>query len=187
MSDPDRSEWERMVAGELYHAGDLYLRDQAKRAQQLCRAYNQTVLGEDHVREVLLDALIGSRGESCAIRTPFHVDYGTNIHLGRGVFFNHGCVVLDVCPVTIGDETQIGPMVQILTADHPRDPETRATGAEMGRPIAIGSNVWIGGGAILLPGVSVGDDAVIGAGAIVTRDVEAGATIAGNPARPLRP
>lgn len=102
------------------------------------------------------------------------------------MFFNYGCVCLDVCPIRIGAKTQIGPYVQILTADHPRDGATRDAGLEFGRAISIGANVWIGGGAILLPGVRIGDDAVIGAGAVVTRDVAPGATVAGNPARPLR-
>jgi maltose O-acetyltransferase len=109
-----------------------------------------------------------------------------HISIGRGVFLNYGCVLLDVCAITIGDGTQIGPYVQMLAADHPRAPQMRAEGLEMGAPVTIGRNAWIGGGAIILPGVSVGDDAVIGAGAVVTRDVAPGATVAGNPARPLR-
>lgn len=117
----------------------------------------------------------------------FHCDYGSNISLGKNVFLNFNCVILDVVAVTIGDGTAIGPGVQILTADHPRDPAVRATGAEFGRPIAIGKNVWIGGGALILPGVTIGDDAIIGAGAVVTKDVPAGATAVGNPARILPP
>jgi maltose O-acetyltransferase len=119
------------------------------------------------------------------IRPPFYCDYGTNISLGRGVFLNFNCVILDVCAVTIGDDTQIGPGVQILTPDHPRDPDQRRLGLEFGRPIYIGRNVWIGGGALIMPGVSIGDDAIIGAGAVVTRDVPNGVTAAGNPARVL--
>jgi len=113
----------------------------------------------------------------------FHCDYGFNISLGAGVFLNFNCVILDVVEVTIADRTQIGPGVQILTADHPRDAATRRSGLEFGRPIRIGRNVWIGGGAIILPGVSIGDNAVIGAGSVVTRDVPAGVTAFGNPAR----
>ena len=173
-----------MIAGALYRAGDPDLVKRRQSAQAAMRAYNATVLG-DAERGELLDRLLGHRGEGCAIRPPFHVDYGTNIRLGRDVFLNFGCVVLDVCPVTIGDGTQIGPYVQILTADHPRDPRIRAQGLECGRPVAIGRNVWIGGGALILPGVCVGDDAVIGAGAVVTRDVAAGTTVAGSPARPV--
>jgi serine acetyltransferase len=111
------------------------------------------------------------------IRPPFHCDYGFNISLGAGVFLNFNCVILDVVEVTIGDRTQIGPGVQILTADHPRDAAGRASGLEFGRPVSIGHNVWIGGGAIILPGVSIGDAALIGAGSVVTRDVPAGALL----------
>ena len=122
-------------------------------------------------------------GEGALIRPPFHCDYGFNISLGAGVFLNFNCVILDVVAVSIGDGAQIGPAVQILAADHPRDPAGRASGLEFGRPINIGRNVWIGGGAIILPGVGIGDDAVVGAGSVVTRDVPRGATAFGNPAR----
>jgi maltose O-acetyltransferase len=127
--------------------------------------------------------LFGSVGEGADIRPPFYCDYGYNIFIGKGVFLNFNCVILDVVRVTIGDGTQIGPGVQILTADHPREPELRAQMLELGRPITIGSNVWIGGGAMILPGVTIGDDAIIGAGSIVTRDVPGGAIAFGNPAR----
>ncbi|KIZ32991.1 sugar O-acetyltransferase, partial [Stutzerimonas stutzeri] len=122
-------------------------------------------------------------GAGAVIRPPFHCDYGYNIHLGEGAFLNFNCVILDVVAVHIGAGAQIGPAVQLYTADHPRDPEARRSGVEFGRPIRIGKNVWIGGGAIILPGVTVGDDAVIGAGSVVTRDVPASATVVGNPAR----
>jgi maltose O-acetyltransferase len=134
-------------------------------------------------RRALLVERFAEVGEDCMIRPPFHCDYGYNIRLGRGVFVNFGCVILDVVEVSIGDLTQIGPAVQILTADHPRDPESRRKGLEFGRPIRIGRNVWIGGGAIVLPGIIVGDDAIIGSGSVVTRDVAPGATVVGNPAR----
>ena len=124
---------------------------------------------------------------STCLAAAFHCDYGTNITMGKNVFLNFNCVILDVVSVSIGDGTAIGPGVQILTADHPRDPAVRATGAEFGRPISIGKNVWIGGGALILPGVTVGDNAIIGAGAVVTKDVPAGATAVGNPARVLPP
>ncbi len=110
----------------------------------------------------------------------------TTSSLGDGVFLNFNCIILDVVEVVIGDGTQIGPAVQIYAADHPRDAETRKTGLEFGRPVRIGNDVWIGGGAIILPGVTIGDDAVIGAGSVVTRDVATGQTVAGNPARPRK-
>lgn len=125
-------------------------------------------------------------GLGATIRPPFHCDYGYNISLGAGVFLNFNCVVLDVVDVTIGDATQIGPGVQILTADHPRDPTERATGTEWGRPIIIGENVWIGAGAIILPGIKIGDNAIVGAGSVVSRDVGGGDIVTGNPARPRR-
>jgi maltose O-acetyltransferase len=127
--------------------------------------------------------MLAEVGEASYIRPPFHCDYGYNISLGKRVFLNFNCVILDVVKVVIGDGTQIGPAVQILTADHPRDPARRRAGLEFGRPVSIGANVWIGAAAIILPGVTVGDDAIIGAGAVVTRDVRPGATVVGNPAK----
>jgi maltose O-acetyltransferase len=178
------SDHDRMIAGALYRPGDPELVEMRQRAQRLMSDYNATVYG-DAGRDALLARLLAQIGPGCAIRAPFYVDYGSNISLGADVFVNYGCVLLDVCPITIGDKTAIGPYVQILTADHPRDAATRAAGLEFGKPIAIGRNVWIGGGALLMPGVSIGDDAVIGAGSVVTRDVAAGSTVAGTPARPL--
>ena len=124
-------------------------------------------------------------GEGAVIRPPFYCDYGFNIRIGSNVFLNFNCVILDVVEVVIGDGTQIGPAVQIYSADHPRDPAQRREGLEFGRPVRIGRNVWIGGGAIILPGISIGDNAIIGAGSVLTRDVEEGATVAGNPAREI--
>ena len=122
-------------------------------------------------------------GQGAEIRPLFFCDYGFNIRLGAGAFLNFNCVILDVVEVTIGDGTQIGPAVQIYAADHPRDPAQRRSGLELGRPVHVGRNVWIGGGAIILPGITIGDDATIGAGSVVTKDVPAGVTVRGNPAR----
>jgi maltose O-acetyltransferase len=174
----------RMLAGEAYDPGAPDLVALRKAAQGLMRRYNQTVLGDDVERAEVLGALLGT-WNGAVIRPPFHVDYGSHIHFGPGCFVNYGAVMLDVCEIRIGAGTQIGPYVQILTADHPRDAAARRAGVESGRPITIGANVWIGGGAILLPGIEVGDDAIIGAGAVVTRNVAAGQRVAGNPARPL--
>jgi maltose O-acetyltransferase len=136
------------------------------------------------VRHALLRERLADVGADAVIRPPFHCDYGYNIHLADGVFLNFNCVILDVVEVSIGERTQVGPAVQIYAADHPRDAETRRSGLEFGRPVRIGRDVWIGGGAIILPGVTIGDRAVIGAGSVVTRDVGEGQTVTGNPARP---
>ena len=174
-----------MIAGEFYRPGDVELVSDRARSQSLQRRYNATIVGETAERAPLLADWLGAIGTGCALRTPFHVDYGYNIFLGDDVFFNYGCVLLDVCAIRIGDRAQIGPMVQILTADHPRNAAARDAGLEFGKPVSIGRNVWIGGGALILPGVTIADDAIIGAGAVVTRNVAAGVTVAGNPARPL--
>jgi maltose O-acetyltransferase len=179
------SEKQKMVAGGLYRPGDTELVADRAFSQSLQRQYNQTIVSDGDARALILAQWLGAVGKGASLRAPLFVDYGYNITIGEDVFLNYGCVLLDVCPIRIGDRTQVGPMVQILTADHPRDAETRAAGLEFGQPITIGANVWIGGGALLLPGVRIGDDAVIGAGAVVTRDVAPGATVAGTPARPL--
>ncbi len=176
-----KTQKQRMLAGELYVV-DAELQADQRVAQSWMDRYNASALDE---RPALLSEGLGAVGKNVAIRAPFYCDYGYNIRLADGVFMNFGCVILDVAEVTIGEATAIGPGVQILTADHPRDPAVRRTGLESGKPIRIGSNVWIGGGAIILPGVTIGDDAVIGAGAVVTRDVARGVTVVGNPARPV--
>lgn len=177
-----RSERQKMLAGESYDPADPELVALRVRAQKLMRDYGRTIEGED---ASLLARLLGT-WNGAVIRPPFHVDYGAHIHFGPGCFLNFGCVFLDVAEIRVGARVQIGPMVQVLTADHPRDARRRAAGEEWGRPITIGDDVWIGAGAIILPGVTIGTGAIIGAGAVVTRDVAPGATVAGNPARPVR-
>ncbi|WP_306889941.1 sugar O-acetyltransferase [Ancylobacter amanitiformis] len=174
---------QKMLAGELYHAADPEIVAAQAAAFAWMARYNGALGAPQAERDALLRERLGAVGEGAVIRPPFHCDYGFNIRLGAGAFLNFNCVVLDVVEVSIGEGTQIGPMVQIYTADHPRDAATRRTGLEFGRPVRIGRHVWIGGGAILLPGITIGDDAVIGAGAVVTKDVPPGATALGNPAR----
>lgn len=176
------SEKEKMIAGELYNASDSVLTADRHRAAERLHRYNSTIF-DPATHSTQLKEMLGSVGEDSVIRPPFFVDYGYNVHLGKGVFLNFNCVLLDVATITIGDKTQIGPAVQIYAADHPRDPALRRLDLESGRPVHIGANVWIGGGALILPGVTIGDDAVIGAGSVVTRDVPNGATVVGNPAR----
>lgn len=178
-----RSEKQKMLAGEFYIASDPELMADRRRAAGWMRRYNGGGAETFDNGLVLLRELLGSVGNDVVVRAPFYCDHGYNISLGAGVFLNFNCVVLDVARVTIGDGTQIGPNAQILTADHPREAEGRRKGLEFGRPIDIGRNVWIGGGAIILPGVTIGDDAIVGAGSVVTRDVPVGATVVGNPAK----
>jgi maltose O-acetyltransferase len=177
------SEREKMIAGELYRASDPELAAARLRAQELLVRYNASVPADAAARESLLRELFGAVGDAPTVMPRFSCDYGFNIRAGRNLFVNFDCVFLDVAPITIGDDVQIAPVVQLLTATHPLDPAVRRSGLEGGKPIRIGNNVWIGGGAIVLPGVAVGDDAVIGAGSVVTRDVPAGVVVVGNPAR----
>ncbi len=170
-----------MLAGQLYTADDPELQADLLKNQLWLARYNQSHPQE---RAGLLAEHLGAVGENVNLRAPFYCDYGYNIELGRGVFLNFNCVILDVVKVVIGEGTQIGPAVQIYTATHPIDPEQRRQGLESGKPVTIGRNVWIGGGAIVNPGVTIGDDAVIGSGSVVTRDVAPGSTVMGNPARP---
>ena len=178
-----KTEKQKMLAGELYRTDEELGAEQAAAKTWMVR-YNAALAAPVAERHALLCERLARVGKGAVIRPPFHCDYGYNIHLGDGVFLNFNCIILDVVEVMIGNGTQIGPAVQIYTADHPRDAETRKTGLEFGRPVRIGRDVWIGGGAIILPGVTIGDGAVIGAGSVVTRDVGPGITVAGNPARP---
>ena len=178
------SERHKMLAGDPYHANDPELvGEQAATSAWLAR-YNAALGAPVSVWRTLLSERLGAVGEGSIVRPPFHCDYGWNIRLGKGVFINFNCIILDVAPVVVGDDVRIGPAVQIYTAEHPLDPVLRRSGLESGRQVTIGSNVWIGGGAIILPGVTIGDDAVIGAGSVVTHDVPAGSRVTGNPARP---
>ena len=172
-----------MLAGALYDAIAPEIKADQATTREWVALYNASPAKQPADQHELLVERFASVGDGAVIRPPFHCDYGFNIKIGAGAFLNFNCVILDVVEIVIGDMTQIGPGVQILTADHPRDPARRAAGLEFGRPVHIGRNVWIGAGAVILPGVSIGDDAVIGAGSIVTRGIPAGATAVGNPAR----
>jgi len=179
------SERSKMLAGEMYDPLDPELVAGRERARDLCQALNATREGEQDARRRILSQLFGTGGESVWMQPPFFCDYGTNIFLGERVFFNFNCVVLDVCPIKIGDYTLFGPAVQIYTPMHPFNAALRRK-EEFGKPVEIGSDVWVGGGAIILPGVRIGSRAVIGAGSVVTRDVPDGVFAAGNPCRAIR-
>ncbi len=175
-----------MLAGDLYLADDPELAAMSLRARRLQDRFNRSdAEASDERWEILVD-LLGSIGAGTEIRPPFACDYGSHIHLGERVFANFGLVALDVAPITIGDDVQIGPNVQLLTPTHPLDPELRRAKWEAAEPIEIGTNAWLGGGAIVLAGVTVGEDSVVGAGAVVTKDVPPGSVAVGNPARVIR-
>jgi maltose O-acetyltransferase len=174
-----------MLAGELYDPLDAELVAARERARDLCQELNASRESDQSGRRRMVRELFGKGGDSVWMQPPFYCDYGTNIHLGERVFFNFNCVVLDVCRVTIGDFTLFGPAVQIYTATHPLNAELRRS-QESGKPIEIGSDVWVGGGAILCPGVTIGSKSVIGAGSVVTRDIPPGVFAAGNPCRVIR-
>ena len=178
---------QRMAAGETYCYADPELVADKMKASEWMARYNATMAMSPEERLPLLAEALGTVGNECEVRPPFCCDFGFNIHLGEKVFLNFNCVVLDGGPVRIGDNTQIGPGVQLCTPDHPRDHAERhemmKQSTEIAYPVTIGKNVWIGAGALVLPGVTVGDDCVIGAGSVVTRDVPPGAIAMGNPAR----
>lgn len=179
------TEREKMLAGTLYDPLDAELIAARRRSRELCRELNLSRDGDDVLRRRILGELLAEGGDKAWLEPPFFCDYGSNIVLGQQVYFNFNCVVLDVCKVRIGSFTKIGPAVQIYTATHPMNAPQRRT-QEFGRAVTIGAEVWIGGGAIVCPGVTIGDRAVIGAGSVVTRDIPAGRFAAGNPCRVIR-
>lgn len=182
-----KSEKEKMLAGELYDPLDKELSDERLQTRLLIKSLNDTREDETEERTKVLKALIPNAGNGLWIQPPFYCDYGSNIKMGEKVFFNFNCVVLDVCEVKIGSRTLFGPNVQIYTATHPINPKERASGLEYAKPIVIGEDVWIGGSAVICPGVSIGDRTVIGAGSVVTKDIGADVFAAGNPCRVIRP
>jgi maltose O-acetyltransferase len=186
MNEDPRSQRERMLAGDWYIADDEELRALTKRAQHLAGRYGELSKTDPIAAHEVLDDLLGSLGEHTVIRPPLFVDYGVNLHVGARTFANFGLVALDVAEITIGDDVQIGPNVQLLTPVHPVEPEPRRNRLEAARPITIGDNVWLGGGAIVCPGVTIGENTVVGAGAVVTRDLPANVVAVGNPARAIR-
>lgn len=184
MHDVASSEKEKMLAGELYRADDPELLAERRRCQAQLRVYNEET--DEQARLALLRELFGRVGDGTAIHSPLTCDYGYSISVGANTFINYGVIILDVVPVVIGDHVQIGTAVQILAADHPRDPHLRRTGVESGSPVMIEDDVWIGSGAIVCPGVTIGANTVIGAGSVVTRAIPRDVVAAGNPCRVIR-
>jgi maltose O-acetyltransferase len=180
-----RSEREKTLAGELYDALDPELVAGRNRARDLFQVLNASRESDPEVRRFVYTQLFGKGGQAVWMQPPFYCDYGSNIELGDGVFFNFNCIVLDVCRVTIGNYTLFGPAVQILTPMHPLNAALRRK-QEYGKPIEIGSDVWVGGGALILPGVRIGSRSIIGAGSVVTREIPDGVFAAGNPCRVIR-
>jgi maltose O-acetyltransferase len=185
-SDDLASHKQRMQSGAQYQAFDAEVRADYERAQRTLRRINATHVERIGEREPLLRELMGTVGEQCNVLPPLRCDYGYTIHLGDRVFINYGAVLIDTREIRIGSDVLIGPNVQLITADHPLDPTTRHAGWESGRPVTIGDGAWLGGGVIVLPGVTIGSNTVVGAGAVVTRDLPPDVVAVGNPARVVR-
>jgi maltose O-acetyltransferase len=180
------TEKEKMLAGDLYDASDPELVAERERARELTRRFNETGPSAGETRRRLLRELFGSSGEDVSVEPSFRCDYGYNVHVGDGFYANFDCVVLDVRPVRIGRNCLVGPGVHVYTATHPVDAARRIEGPEYGKPVTVGEDVWIGGRAVINPGVTVGDRAVIASGAVVTSDVPDDVVVRGNPAEPVR-
>ncbi|MBO6539206.1 MAG: sugar O-acetyltransferase [Rhizobiaceae bacterium] len=178
-----QTERQKMAAGEWYSCIDPELEALRNTARAAVHQHNTMPPAERGEMASALRALFAGVGAEVLIEAPFHCAYGMNIRLGDGVYFNAGCTILDTAPVTIGNRTMFGPGVHIYCAEHHKDPKLRSEGLEIAKPVTIGSDVWVGGGAIILAGVTVGDRAIVGAGAVVTRNVAADSVVAGNPAR----
>ncbi|QIZ08189.1 sugar O-acetyltransferase [Priestia megaterium] len=182
-----KTEKEKMLNGELYNAADTQLLRERMNARRLTRLFNDSLETDDKKRTELLNELFGSTGESLYIEPTFHCDYGYNIHVGENFYANFDCVFLDVCEIRIGDNCFIAPGVHIYTATHPLNERERISGGEYGIPVSIGNNVWIGGRAIINPGVKIGNNVVIASGAVVTKDVPENVVVGGNPAKIIKP
>lgn len=181
-----KSEKQKMIDGELYLASDPQLSQDREYARRMTRMYNQTTETDGELRTKVLKELLGSTGVDLSMEPNIHFDYGYNIHVGEHFYTNFNCTILDVCEVRIGDNCLMGPDVHIYTATHPLNPFERITGAEYGKPVNIGNNVWIGGRAVINPGITIGDNVVIASGAVVTKDVPDNMIVGGNPARIIR-
>lgn len=181
-----RTEKDKMITGEMYNPADPELIAGRVNARRLTRLFNETIETEDSKRLEILKELFGSTGKSLYIEPTFRCDYGYNIHVGENFYANFDCVFLDVCEIRIGDNCFIAPGVHIYTATHPLNPTERVSGVEYGKPVQIGDNVWIGGRAVINPGVTIGDNVVVASGAVVTKDVPNNVLVGGNPAKIIK-
>ncbi|PAD66448.1 acetyltransferase [Bacillus sp. 7586-K] len=181
-----KTEKEKMLAGEMYNSADPELVKEHLEAGRKVRIYNQTLETEKELRTILLKELLGSTGDNVYMEPNIRFDYGYNTYVGENFFANFDCTILDVCEVRFGDNCMLGPGVQIYTATHPLNPTERNSGREYGKPITIGNNVWIGGSAIVNPGVTIGNNVVIASGAVVTKDLPDNVVVGGNPARIIK-
>lgn len=181
-----KTEKEKMLAGELYKATDLELTKERENARRLTRLFNETLETELSERTTLLQELFGSTGQEIYVEPSLRCDYGCNVHVGENFYANFDCVFLDVCEIRIGDNCMMAPGVHIYTATHPLDPTERNSGVEYGKPVTIGDNVWIGGRAVINPGVTIGHNVVIASGAVVVKDVPDNVVVGGNPARIIK-
>lgn len=186
MESITKTEKQKMLDGELYNAADPELSQEREQIRRMTRLYNLTTESDGEIRVKMLKEMLGSTGDYLYMEPSIHFDYGYNIHVGNHFYTNFNCTILDVCEVRIGDHCLMGPDVHIYTAAHPLDPIQRAAGPEYGKPVTIGNNVWIGGRAIINPGVNVGHNVVIASGSVVTKDVPDNVVVGGNPARIIK-
>jgi maltose O-acetyltransferase len=180
------TEKEKMIAGELYDPLDPQLTAERITARRLLKELNDSAEEDLEKRRRIKRQLFPAAAPDLWLQPPFYCDYGYNIAIGERVFFNFNCIILDVCPVTIGSRSMFGPNVQIYTATHPLKAKERSSGLEYARPIRIGEDVWLGGGVVVCPGVSIGDRSVIGAGSVVTKDIPSDVFAGGNPCKVIR-
>ncbi len=180
------TEKEKMLAGELYSPEDSELHSMHLSAQKIFLKYNKTKCTQEKKRDKLIKKLFGKTGEKIRVEVPFFCDYGSNIEVGENFFANYGCIILDVNKVKIGKNCMIAPNVGLYSATHPVRAEERYNGVELGLPITIGDNCWIGAGAIICPGVTIGNNVVVGAGSVVTKSFGDNVILAGNPAKVIR-
>lgn len=178
------TEYQKMIAGELYDPSDKRLAEGRDKAHRLAHMYNN--LEDSEARNELIHTIFGTVGEKVHVEPGLRVDYGSNIHVGENFYANFNCILLDVCPIHIGKNAMLGPRVSLVTPEHPLNPVERNSGLEFGRPITIGDNCWIGSDATIVGGVTLGDNVVVGAGAVVTKSFGDNVVIAGNPARVIK-